>query len=363
MADIKIYGTLRNDTNEPIAYASQVYDAESGKNVKEMIAEAAAVGSSGGKEWITLTMSDFDASAPDNGPLPIDKDIIGDDVTGYQGIELIDDKTGNHYYLPFAWVYDDGSSFKTMPLTLQDGTEYDVTVKSETIELIKREQDDAMPEDMAEWIRDKMFEEKAGKYGVTMTVSPSSREFDGEDVEVHLTVRPTYDGAITEAKIAAIDGSKLMKQADGTYTLDATVQADASVSSETLRKSFSTTATFNCGGRDVVKNVSATLTQTVKTVIVSSDDVPSESEIQTSVQKLNSFKGTYTVNCTPGKYVWWCIPSGAANITSVKSGGFEVPMESGYTQVEVKRGGSVVTYKCVRTASRPQSESMNVTVQ
>lgn len=40
MADIKIYGTLRNDTAEPIAYASQVVDEESGRNVAELLKEA-----------------------------------------------------------------------------------------------------------------------------------------------------------------------------------------------------------------------------------------------------------------------------------------------------------------------------------
>lgn len=40
MADIKIYGTLKNDTAEPIAYASQVIEEESGKTVSELLAEA-----------------------------------------------------------------------------------------------------------------------------------------------------------------------------------------------------------------------------------------------------------------------------------------------------------------------------------
>lgn len=37
MADIKIYGTLKNDTGEPIVYASQVVDSGSGKTVLELL--------------------------------------------------------------------------------------------------------------------------------------------------------------------------------------------------------------------------------------------------------------------------------------------------------------------------------------
>ena len=42
MANIKIYGTLLNDTKEPIAYASQIVDEETGKNVLELISDAAS---------------------------------------------------------------------------------------------------------------------------------------------------------------------------------------------------------------------------------------------------------------------------------------------------------------------------------
>lgn len=47
MADIKIYGTLKNDTGEPIAYASQVVDDESGKTVVELIKGMGGGGTAG----------------------------------------------------------------------------------------------------------------------------------------------------------------------------------------------------------------------------------------------------------------------------------------------------------------------------
>lgn len=39
MADIKIYGTLKNDTGEPIAYASQIYDITGKKTILQIIDE------------------------------------------------------------------------------------------------------------------------------------------------------------------------------------------------------------------------------------------------------------------------------------------------------------------------------------
>ena len=46
MADIKIYGTLRNETGEPIARADQVLDPESGKMISELLHECVTPGES-----------------------------------------------------------------------------------------------------------------------------------------------------------------------------------------------------------------------------------------------------------------------------------------------------------------------------
>jgi hypothetical protein len=43
MADIKIYGTLKNDTGEPIAYASQVIDEATGKTIDELLSGSGSI--------------------------------------------------------------------------------------------------------------------------------------------------------------------------------------------------------------------------------------------------------------------------------------------------------------------------------
>lgn len=46
MAQISIYGTLVNDTGEPIANADQIYDRESGKMLSEIIRDGIGGGGS-----------------------------------------------------------------------------------------------------------------------------------------------------------------------------------------------------------------------------------------------------------------------------------------------------------------------------
>lgn len=50
MADIKIYGTLKNDTGEAIAYADEVIERKSGRNVAELL--AASTGGADMSEYV-----------------------------------------------------------------------------------------------------------------------------------------------------------------------------------------------------------------------------------------------------------------------------------------------------------------------
>lgn len=55
MAEIKIYGTLSNDTGEPIAKADQVIDPATGKMVSELLAEG-----TGGTDMQEITAEEID---------------------------------------------------------------------------------------------------------------------------------------------------------------------------------------------------------------------------------------------------------------------------------------------------------------
>lgn len=56
MAEIKIYGTLSNDTGEPIAKADQVIDPATGKMVSELLAE----GTGGTTDMQEITAEEID---------------------------------------------------------------------------------------------------------------------------------------------------------------------------------------------------------------------------------------------------------------------------------------------------------------
>lgn len=59
--------------------------------------------------------------------------------------------------------------------------------------------------------------------------------------------------------------------------------------------------------------------------------------------------GNYSINVNENEYVWWCVPSTMV-INSIKSGGFDIPVEQAITVGE---------YKCYRTSSRLKAGTMN----
>lgn len=95
MAEIKIYGTLVNDTAEAIAKTTQVIDPTTGKNVNELI-EAKATP----KPWLILPMKSVDL-ATDEGSMT-------------RVADLLDKK------FPLNMDYVNETSFPTNPSTLSD---------------------------------------------------------------------------------------------------------------------------------------------------------------------------------------------------------------------------------------------------
>lgn len=62
--------------------------------------------------------------------------------------------------------------------------------------------------------------------------------------------------------------------------------------------------------------------------------------------------GTYNISIRENEYVWWCIPN-TMTINSIKSGGFDIPIEAPI---------SVNGYKCYRTSSRLKAGTMNCVI-
>jgi hypothetical protein len=61
MAEIKIYGTLKNDTGEPIVYASQVTDETTGKTILELLESSGA----GSESVEAMTSKEIEDAAAD----------------------------------------------------------------------------------------------------------------------------------------------------------------------------------------------------------------------------------------------------------------------------------------------------------
>lgn len=62
--------------------------------------------------------------------------------------------------------------------------------------------------------------------------------------------------------------------------------------------------------------------------------------------------GTYNISVNENEYIWWCIPN-TMTINSIKSGGFDVPIEAPI---------AVGSYKCYRTSSRLKAGIMNCVI-
>ena len=62
--------------------------------------------------------------------------------------------------------------------------------------------------------------------------------------------------------------------------------------------------------------------------------------------------GTYNISVNENEYIWWCIPN-IMTINSIKSGGFDVPIEAPI---------AIGSYKCYRTSSRLKAGIMNCVI-
>lgn len=62
--------------------------------------------------------------------------------------------------------------------------------------------------------------------------------------------------------------------------------------------------------------------------------------------------GNYSIAVSENQYVWWCVPN-TMTINSIKSGGFEVPIEAPIT---------IGNYKCYRTTNRLKAGTLNCTI-
>ena len=204
-------------------------------------------------------------------------------------------------------------------------------------------------------------QEVRSKFAVAMSATPSSKEIDGTDTAVRLTVRPTYDGKGVDAVVTGKDGV-VFSGSGGVYTADVVWPAPTDTKG-TYSKSWGAGVEYNLNGTMLSKDVSASvgLYAQCRVLQTAGTDAPAAEAIKSAVVKRRGITGSYDITVVPGQYVWLCVPDGLTGVSGVTSSGFGVPLEPPVS-VTVAWGASRVLFRCWRVSGAPQSSPMSVVV-
>lgn len=209
-------------------------------------------------------------------------------------------------------------------------------------------------------------EQNKSKFSVEMTLSISEKKFNGEDTQVTVYVTPKYNGSVVEATVTGtssnLNGKTFTRGGDGRYFAIVTVAAPASVNTSLLTEMFTANVTYaHATAGTMTKSVSATFHQNVMSMIIEHpkdyDDMLKNIvlAINGAWAKKPNLAGHYSINVNGSNYVYFMVPNNGNTISSVKSSGFEVPLATPRTDVEVMFGGKTVHYWLCRTAGIPRT--------
>ena len=184
-----------------------------------------------------------------------------------------------------------------------------------------------------------------------------------EDVIYPLSVQVSGGGLFEKGTSADITVRWTVKKGSSVITADSVTVND--VDAQGTSKVFndvSATTKYTVKATKDGKQVSGSTTATFIAPIYfgfAQADAASGLDI-TSLGKQSlktSPNGTYSLNNNSDEnYLWLCVPS-SMNIASVKSGGFDVPMEASQSKAT-----TVDTYKCYRSSSKINSGVMNIVI-
>lgn len=208
-------------------------------------------------------------------------------------------------------------------------------------------------------------QEMAGRFAVTLSANPSDKETDGTATTIQLTARAAYDGQPVAAAFSFANDSELtiedsqltgVRKASYVYPVPAARAGQYS-------KSFRVTASYTRNGRAMSKTATATFELYARARILQTAGTaaPEASAIAAASVRRTDIRGSYAVPIEAGRYVWLCVPSGAATIRSITSSGFAVPFEAPVT-VAVAFGAQTVDYECYRLSGAPETNPMQITV-
>lgn len=400
MAEIKIYGTIINDTAEAIARTTQVIDPATGKNVNEMIEAAKA--STKGKPWLTafqangttavdLTQTEDWASvtiplAVDEQGVDFPNDKSSIELRDYCGI-VFENSSSDVFFFPFSYLYDDSEltgSIEFMPVlgkNLEMYRPYMAYVEfadSSSLPALKfKKLELGSGTGLTAWQKAYLEglekQEMADKFAATIMLSQTQKDFDGTATTVTVYVTPKFDGTNVDAVVTGtssnLSGKTFTKGSDGRYSTQVTLNAPASVSTSSITETFSVMVKYtHPTAGQLTKSLSATHTQNIKSYILKeATDVVIINDLATRFgtawKSANSLKGTHSIPiASGGEWVFLVVPKTGNGISKVTSSGFDVPMTSVGEDVSVTKGSSTIHYMVIRTSSKPQSTPFNIVI-
>ena len=373
MSNILIYGTLKNDTKEPIALASQIWHEQKQKYLSELLDES-GIGDG------------YKMNAPGNCvPFEI---INSSEIDGFSdmGLEtdsvdrlVYDKETGTVYaryngtFYTTLWkdksiVCDTDGHFNTGILF------YEVNAGTLWMRLPETTDTDYLTQvnkctggtgtGLTPWqeqyLKGLEEQEVAAKFSASATATPSSKEIDGTDTDVVISVSPTFDGSPVEATVTSA-GLTFAKSGNAYKATAPFPKPTGTAGSYT--KSWPVKVSYAKDGKTMEKNLnpSFSLYAQCRILQTAGTTAPTAAEITAATNKRRNITGSYQITITPNQYVWLCVPDGIGSVSKITSSGFAVPFEAA-VNVSVAFGTQTVNYKCYRISGAPQTSPMDVNV-
>ena len=290
---------------------------------------------------------------------------------GRTGGLVIDEATGNlRVNVDGATLVIDRSTGKiyvnaaNLPLKTVNG-ESIIATPDDTDITITGGSGSGLSEWQKEYLDDLEEQQQASKFAVSLSVSPASKEIDGTATTIELTARATYEGQPVAAAFSFANDSELTfeeKQLVGVEKANYVYPVPTGRAGQ-YSKQFRVTASHTRNGKAMSKTATATFSLYARARILQTEGTtaPTAADVAAAITKRSDIRGSYAVPIEAGKYVWLCVPSGAATIRSITSSGFAVPFEAPVA-VAVAFGAQTVDYECYRLSGAPETSPMQITV-
>lgn len=409
MAEIKIYGTLLNDTAEPIVYAEQITVKETGENLLDLINNGNSVtvegkcvlpfagvrddvtleasshsgaegehyyasnlkkfvhSPSGGvslpgetaKHYISYDYNDCSNGAPD-GPMTdkIYLNTTDHKLYVWNGTELV--VVGGSASESEA----DGFLGKTQFFAAQPSTG---TITGDLgklyAEIDKLKARARLTAWQKTWLDEQESNAIKAKFTATATMTPSSTTFDGSAITSKVEVGAAYNGTAVKADYVTCPtlGSFTYNESTKKWSVNKTIALTDGIGTERVGESHTITIKYThptYGEMTTTKTVN--FTTYIPSAIMTQASTPTAAQIA-AAEKMQRLTGTHEIAFNTGDYVYFVVPM-AVTISKITSSGFDVPFTKVTDSLTVPMGGKNIYMRIYRTTSKPKTSPMNVVI-